>query len=309
MRARTFEGKDCDGRHVRISGTAHRANQKGLDRAPCSGQWDLYDPSRKGDARGGTSPDRRGMVIARRTAARRRRTRRTRSVGGPSLPRQRGWAAGVRRNETAFSHWYPVAPGREHGLEGGIAERVNIKVRGVASDQRCESVCSALRFISGVADVAFDRTASEVTLTYDPHHARIEQFRVAIWAVGCRVDSLVFPDEHQGWHALRAEQDGVSSAARRPQTRSRHAVARQRAKPCGLAASSDARKAPQGSRAHCPDCGDVGRRRPRGQPSPDTRPLADRGRDARRALPAGGGLACALPHRLTTHGGRRSHGH
>ena len=138
-----------------------------------------------------------------------------RRVDGALLWWHRSSATPLRRHRMSWPHWYPVSPPQKEGGDAGtVMEQVSLKAQGVASERVRESVCSALRFIRGVADVAFDRRTSEVTLRYDPHYARIEQFRVAIWAVGCRVDSLIFPDEHQGWHAIRTGEDRVGSAAR-----------------------------------------------------------------------------------------------
>jgi len=160
-----------------------------------------------GDAHEGTSPDRRREPVASGAGRRRWHTRPTRSVNGGNSRTSLAGAAMLRKHEMTYPHWYPAGPGREQGIQGGLTERVTLRVQGVVSESLCASVCSALRFISGVAGVVVDRAASEVTLRYDPHRARIEQFRIAVWAMGCRVERLTFPDEHQGWHALRNGQN------------------------------------------------------------------------------------------------------
>lgn len=211
-------GDEAMGEVAAIQAQHSPLNQAWLGRAPRFEEPDQHHNLRDGSAHGGTAPDRPGMMIAPRTAARRRVTPLTRAAAVRSLLRRR-WAAVQERRDAASPHWYPVAPGRDHGAEGSVAERVKLKVRGATSDQRCEAVCSALRFISGVMGIAIHRNTSEVTVVYDPHRARIEQFRVAIWAMGCRVERLVFLSEHQGWHGLRERRMVARATASPPRPR------------------------------------------------------------------------------------------
>jgi hypothetical protein len=162
------------------------------------------------------APERHQKPVAPGAVGRRWCMRQAHSVVTAQFSRQPRSAATLRKHEMAYPRWYPVGLGREQGVQDGLTERVTLKVRGVVSGSLCMSVCSALRFISGVSDVVVDRAASEVTLRYDPHRARIEQFRIAVWAMGCRVERLTFPDEHQGWHRLR---DGQNAQTAQPSPR------------------------------------------------------------------------------------------
>lgn len=74
-------------------------------------------------------------------------------------------------------------------------ETALLKVEGMKAARDATAVCDALRVIGGVARVTATHDADTVRVEYDPGRVKPWQFRAAVRAVSCRVDSIALPGD------------------------------------------------------------------------------------------------------------------
>jgi hypothetical protein len=84
-------------------------------------------------------------------------------------------------------------------------ETATLRIAGLVGDRCCNSVRSALCAIPGVLGAEICVAEGECRVTFDPRLAIPRQLRVAVGAVGCRVELIVLGGEENLWSEATAQ--------------------------------------------------------------------------------------------------------
>ena len=71
----------------------------------------------------------------------------------------------------------------------------NLEINGMTSPTSANGVRSALSAIRGVAGVEVSLESGQAKVCFDPHKAIPEQFKKAVWIMGCKVEKISVKDD------------------------------------------------------------------------------------------------------------------